>query len=107
MTGTDRIAAQPPADIAAAAVEDHARFLGASGTFWRLLVRGAVLSLVTLGLYRFWLVTDTRRFLWTHTEIAGDGLEYIGTAWELLLGFLIAVALLVPVNVMFFLAAFS
>ena len=40
MTGTDRIAAQPPADIAGAAVEDRARFLGASGRFWRLLVRG-------------------------------------------------------------------
>src|SRR5262249_35120581 len=62
--------------------------------------------LVTLGIYRFWLVTDTRRFLWSNTEVAGDGLEYIGTARELLLGFLIAVALLVPLNVLFFLGPF-
>ena len=40
-----------------------------------------------------------RRFLWSNTEIAGDGLEYIGTARELLLGFLMAIALLVPINV--------
>jgi uncharacterized membrane protein YjgN (DUF898 family) len=66
-----------------------------------------VLLFVTLGIYRFWLATDIRRFLWSNTEIAGDGLEYIGTARELLLGFLIAIALLVPINVLFFLAAFA
>src|SRR3954471_2118013 len=84
-----------------------ARFLGNERAFWRLLIRGAALLFVTLGIYRFWLATDVRRFLWSNTEIAGDGLEYIGTARELLLGFLIAIVLLVPVNVMFFLAAFS
>lgn len=84
-----------------------ARFAGGERTFWRLLTRGAFLLLITLGIYRFWLATDVRRFLWSNTEIAGDGLEYIGTARELLLGFLIAIALLVPINVGFFLAAFG
>jgi uncharacterized membrane protein YjgN (DUF898 family) len=82
------------------------RFLGPERAFWRLLSRGAVLLAITLGIYRFWLATDTRRFLWNNTEIAGDGLEYTGTARELLIGFLIAVALLVPINVLLFLGAF-
>jgi len=89
------------------APSNGARFSGHGRAFWRLLTRGAVLLLVTLGIYRFWLATDVRRFLWSNTEIAGDGLEYIGTARELLLGFLIAIALLVPINVVFFLAAFA
>src|SRR3979409_2241787 len=83
------------------------RFAAPEKIFWRLLIRGAVLLFVTLGIYRFWLTTDIRRFLWSNTEIAGDGLEYIGTARELLLGFLIAIALLVPINVLFFLGAFA
>src|SRR3954466_10371422 len=83
------------------------RFLGDERKFWRLLVRGAALLFVTLGIYRFWLATDVRRFLWSNTEIASDGLEYIGTARELLLGFLIAIALLVPLNAVFFLSAFG
>src|SRR5436190_19447841 len=87
------------------APSNGARFTGHERAFWRLLIRGAVLLFVTLGIYRFWLATDVRRFLWSNTEIAGDGLEYIGTARELLLGFLIAIALLVPVNVAFFVAA--
>jgi uncharacterized membrane protein YjgN (DUF898 family) len=81
------------------------RFLGQRRSYWRLLIRGAALLMVTLGIYRFWLVTDIRRFLWSNTEIAGEALEYTGTALELLLGFLIAIALLIPVYTAFFLAA--
>ena len=58
--------------------------------------------MVTLGIYRFWLVTDVRRFLWSNTEIAGEPLEYTGTALELLLGFLVAIALLIPIYAGFF-----
>jgi uncharacterized membrane protein YjgN (DUF898 family) len=81
------------------------RFIGSDRFYWRLLTRGAVLLLLTLGLYRFWLVTDVRRFLWTHTEIADDTLEYTGTALELLLGFMIAIAILVPLYAGFFFLA--
>src|SRR5580700_8357240 len=82
-----------------------ARFVGPAGRFWRLLIRGAVLLIVTLGIYRFWLTTDIRRFLWANTEISGDALEYLGTGLELLLGFLVAIAILVPIYAAFFLAA--
>ncbi|MGA7082780.1 MAG: DUF898 family protein [Pseudolabrys sp.] len=81
------------------------RFLGQRRSYWRLLIRGAALLMVTLGIYRFWLVTDVRRFLWSNTDIAGEPLEYTGTALELLLGFLVAIALLIPIYAGFFLAA--
>jgi uncharacterized membrane protein YjgN (DUF898 family) len=103
MSESDSTAPAAPADPLAA--PGTTRFVGPEGPFWRLLVRGAGLLVLTLGLYRFWLVTDVRRYLWLNSEVAGDGLEYIGTARELLLGFLIAIALLVPLNVAFFLAA--
>src|SRR4029079_19562721 len=57
------------------------------------------------GFYLFWVATDVRRFLWSNTEIAGEPLEYAGTALELLLGFLIAIAILIPVYAGIFLAA--
>jgi len=81
------------------------RFLGQRRSYWRLLIRGAVLLMFTLGIYRFWLATDVRRFLWSNTEIAGEPLEYTGTPLELLLGFLIAIAILIPVYAGIFLAA--
>jgi uncharacterized membrane protein YjgN (DUF898 family) len=66
-----------------------------------------LLLLVTLGIYRFWLTTDTRRFLWSNTEMLGDPLEYTGTARELLIGFLIAVAILIPFYAFIFLLALT
>lgn len=83
------------------------RFIGAPGAYWRLLFRGAALLAITLGIYRFWFATDVRRFLWSNTEIAGETLEYSGTATELLIGFLIAIAVLVPLNLALFIAALS
>ncbi len=103
MTGLETGAAAPVANATPAT--GAIRFLGQDDYFWRLLIRGSVLLLLTLGIYRFWLTTDIRRFLWGHTEIAGDNLEYSGTALELLVGFLIAIAILVPINALFFLAA--
>ncbi|MDP2410821.1 MAG: DUF898 family protein [Pseudolabrys sp.] len=85
--------------------EPAIRFFGDGRAYWRLLVRGGVLVMVTLGIYRFWLTTDVRRFLWSNTEVAGDGLEYNGTPQELLIGFLTAIALLVPLYLVFFFAA--
>jgi uncharacterized membrane protein YjgN (DUF898 family) len=77
------------------------RFIGPEKDYWRIVVRGAVLLMVTLGLYRFWLATDIRRFLWANTEIDGESLEYSGTALELLQGFLFAIALILPIYTAF------
>jgi uncharacterized membrane protein YjgN (DUF898 family) len=77
-------------------------FTGRNGTFRRLVTRGALLELVTFGFYRFWLTTDIRRHLWSRTEIDGDALEYIGRGKELLFGFLIAMAVLGPNFLVYF-----
>jgi uncharacterized membrane protein YjgN (DUF898 family) len=78
-------------------------FSGNRSEFFLLVKRGAGLEFVTLGFYRFWLTTDIRRHLWTNTQIEGDGAEYTGRAKELLIGFLIALAILVPVYLAYFL----
>ena len=81
------------------------RFVGPEWAYWQLRIKGAALLLVTLGIYRFWLMTDVRRFLWSNTEIAGETLEYDGLATELLLGFLFAIAILIPIYVAIALAS--
>src|SRR4051812_38048489 len=78
-------------------------FAGRRSQFFRLVLRGAALELVTLGFYRFWLATDMRRHLWSHTAVEGDAAEYTGTAKELLIGFLFALAILAPMYLAYFL----
>src|ERR1700729_833717 len=78
-------------------------FTGDRGEFRRLVTRGAGLELITVGFYRFWLATDIRRHLWSNTIIDGDAAEYTGRARELLIGFLFALAILVPIYLAYFL----
>jgi uncharacterized membrane protein YjgN (DUF898 family) len=98
MTAVDASSAAPfgAAPLTANPVAGPVQFLGRERPYWRLRLKGAALVVLTLGIYRFWLATDVRRYLWSNTEIAGDTLEYNGLATELLVGFLFALAILVP-----------
>lgn len=80
-----------------------ASFSGDRGEFRRLVTHGALLELITVGFYRFWLATDIRRHLWSHTAVNGDACEYTGRGKELLMGFLFALAILVPIYLAYFL----
>jgi uncharacterized membrane protein YjgN (DUF898 family) len=91
----------PPTPVATAS---QVTFSGQRPNFRRLVVRGAMLELVTVGFYRFWLATDIRRHLWSNTAVDGDTAEYTGTAKELLIGFLFALAILVPIYLAYFFA---
>ena len=64
-------------------------FVARGKLFW-MLFRFAFLTIITLGIYRFWAKTKLRRYLWSVVEYDGDRFEYHGTAKELFLGFLIA-----------------
>jgi uncharacterized membrane protein YjgN (DUF898 family) len=77
-------------------------FSGDRDEFRGLVERGAGLELVTFGFYRFWLATDIRRHLWSHTSVDGDAPEYTGRGRELLIGFLFALAILVPIYLAYF-----
>ena len=78
-------------------------FSGSRSEFFHLVRRGAGLEFVTLGFYRFWLLTDMRRHLWANTVVDGDAAEYTGRGRELLIGFLVALAILVPIYLGYFL----
>ena len=78
------------------------RFVGKRRPFLGLLLTGLILMVPTLGLYRFWLVTRKRQFYWGHTDIDGDALEYTGTPVQLLVGFLMAVTIFLPIYIALF-----
>jgi len=105
MTALEAAVSMPQVPLRAAA--RAVSFIGRNDLFWRLLTRGAVLLMFTLGIYRFWLTTDVRRYLWSNTQLADECFEYTGTARELLLGFLIAIAVLVPLYVASFLLSLA
>jgi uncharacterized membrane protein YjgN (DUF898 family) len=64
-----------------------------------IVIKGTLLMLVTLGIYRFWYKTNLRRYYWNNTRLLDDGFEYTGTGRELFVGFLIAIAILAPIYI--------
>ena len=81
---------------------DAVAFTGTRSELFGRLLRGYLLMLPTLGVYRFWVTTTKRRFYWQNTVVAGEPLEYTGNARQLLIGFLFAVAFFLPIYVAFF-----
>ena len=77
----------PPKDI-------HSQYRGTGGELFPLALRLAVLTLLTLGIYRFWGKTRIRKYIWSSTLGDGDAFEYTGTGLEKFLGFLVAIVAL-------------
>ena len=48
-----------------------------------------LLTIVTLGIYRFWATARTRRYLWSRTRFIDERFEWAGTGMELFKGALI------------------
>lgn len=67
----------------------------------RLLLRNFFYGVLTLGFYRFWARTNLRRYLWGAVRLQGEPLDYTGTGRELFLGFIIVLAVFVPVSMLY------
>ena len=72
----------------------------------KIAIVNTLLTILTLGIYRFWAKTRLRRFLWSHVSFHGERLEYSGLAKELFIGFLVAVAIVLPIMIVYGVAEF-
>lgn len=69
-------------------------YTGRRGRLFGIALSRMILTILTLGLGRFWMITRLRRYYWSSLMIAGAPLEYTGRAGEKLVGFLVAVVIL-------------
>lgn len=56
--------------------------------FMKIAVPNMLLTIVTLGVYRFWATTRERQYMWGQTEFIDERLEWTGTGMELFIGFI-------------------
>ncbi|MFY0634416.1 MAG: DUF898 family protein [Vannielia sp.] len=89
----------------------HGAYRGEGGRLFWLALGTGMLTLLTLGIYRFWAKARIRRYLWSATAPGGNPFEYTGTGLEKFLGFLVAVVILAAylgiLNVLLLFAGFS
>lgn len=72
----------------------NTEYVGEKGALFRLALRTGLLTILTLGFYRFWMKTRLRRYYWSAIRPGGAPLEYTGEPLEKLLGFLVAVVIM-------------
>lgn len=72
-------------------------FTGTWREFLPIAATNLLLTLVTLGIYRFWAVARERRYLWSRTHFIDDHLEWTGTGKEMFIGFLVVALCLLPI----------
>lgn len=71
------------------------RYDGRIGELYRIFLVNLLLTVVTLGVFRFWAVTRMRRYMWSRVSVQGERFEYDGTGGQLFVGFLLAGLILV------------
>ncbi len=76
-------------------------FDGDRAAFFRIIVRNILLTVVTVGIYRFWAKTRLRRYLWAKTRLQDEPFEYVGRGAELFVGFLIVLSILFPLGLIY------
>ncbi|MFN7398175.1 MAG: DUF898 family protein [Sandaracinobacter sp.] len=91
--------------VAGRPVGDRVQFEGGMGSFFLAQLGRFLLTLLTLGIHRFWWKTAVRRRLWAETTVDGDPLEYMGRGIEMFVGALIVfAAVLIPLSALSFVA---
>lgn len=66
---------------------------GRGGDIAKIALWNGFLTIVTLGIFRFWAKTRMRRYVWSRFSFDGDRVEYTGTGGELFKGFVVALLL--------------
>src|SRR5271166_5617796 len=78
------------------------RYDGRTSEIFGLSLRVGFLTLITLGIYRFWATTRVRRWFWSRITVDDQRLEYSGTGFELFVAFvkvaLVLVVVLIPLR---------
>ncbi len=99
-----------PADLGVNIMNDHwspdaatprtavggIEFTGTWRDYLPIALSNALLTIVTLGIYRYWASARQRRYLWSRTLVIDDPLEWTGTGKEMFVGFLVVMCILLP-----------
>ena len=68
-------------------------FHGSGRELFDIFIINLLKTIATLGIYSFWAKTETRKYLWGHSEFAGDRFGYHGMGKELMIGWIKAAGL--------------
>src|SRR5712675_1111171 len=88
--------APPPAPAARA--PEQFRFTGRVGEYFGIWITNLLLTIVTLGIYSAWAKVRRLQYFYRHAEVAGSSFDFHGRPLTILIGRIVAIALLLLYN---------
>ena len=85
---------QPPSPRA----PEPLRFSGNGAEYFGIWIVNLLLTIVTLGIYSAWAKVRRLQYFYRHTELAGSSFDFHGSPTRILIGRLIALAMLIAYN---------
>lgn len=61
---------------------------GEGSSFFLLLLKNVLLTVLTLGIYAAWAKANRRQYIWSHFSLHGQRFSFTGTGMEMFLGYL-------------------
>lgn len=89
----DKIATETPG-MPGPLVRNALRFEGSAGEYFKIWIVNLALTIVTLGIFSAWAKVRSRRYLYGNTYVGAHSFDYHAVPWRILLGRVIALALL-------------
>jgi uncharacterized membrane protein YjgN (DUF898 family) len=74
------------------------RFNGNGAEYFGIWIVNLLLTIVTLGIYSAWAKVRRLQYFYRHTELAGSGFDFHGSPIKILIGRVVALAMLIAYN---------
>src|SRR5271154_4899674 len=87
----------PPTSPARAPEQVH--FTGSGAEYFGIWIVNLLLTIVTLGIYSAWAKVRRLKYFYRHTELAASSFDFHGSPIRILIGRLLALAMLIGYNV--------
>jgi uncharacterized membrane protein YjgN (DUF898 family) len=87
-----------PAAAPAVLGPQQLRFTGTGASYFGIWIVNLLLTIITLGIYSAWAKVRRLQYFYRHTELAGSSFDFHGSAKRILIGRIIAFAMLLGYN---------
>lgn len=81
-------------NVAATRPPEQLRFTGTGGEYFGIWIVNILLTIVTLGIYSAWAKVRRLQYFYRHTEVAGSSFDFHGNPKSILIGRILAFAML-------------
>lgn len=92
---TEVTGVETPSPAHSARAPEQLRFTGQGSEYFGIWIVNLLLTIVTLGIYSAWAKVRRLHYFYRHTELAGSTFDFHGSPWRILIGRMLAIALVI------------